>query len=88
MAAELARATDEALLVFDRMDALKRQGVTEPQVIRLEAERMDRAYDKTADEIPPASPATACGPGWQPRPLPPASKNGRSCARPGTARSP
>jgi hypothetical protein len=38
VAVELARATDEALLVCDRMHALQRQDFTEQHLIRLEAE--------------------------------------------------
>jgi hypothetical protein len=49
--AELEEATDEALRALDQMAALKQQGFSERQVIRMEAERIGAGFDQTIDEV-------------------------------------
>lgn len=49
--AELEEATDEALRAFDEIEALKRQGFSEREVILIEAERIGRRFGETVDEV-------------------------------------
>ena len=49
--AELEEATDEALRSFDEIEALKRQGLSERQIVRLEAQRIAAKEGKTVNEV-------------------------------------
>jgi hypothetical protein len=49
--AQLEEATVEMLRALDQIAALKQQGFTERQVIRMEAERMGRDLGQTVDEV-------------------------------------
>jgi hypothetical protein len=49
--AELEEATDEARRSFDEIEALKRQGLSERQIVRLEAQRIAERNGTTVDEV-------------------------------------